>query len=155
MFERILVCLDGSELAEQTLPYATELVRRLGGKMVLLEVTAPPSVVTETPGSYYRKASLSNAQRGKKEATDYLRRLARPMQEQELDVECLTLPGSPGETIASYAEENDISLIVLGTRGWGGPKHLTFGSVADYILKRSSLPVLVIRPQPPSQSGAG
>jgi nucleotide-binding universal stress UspA family protein len=147
MFDRILVCLDGSALAEEILPYATEVARRFGSKVILLEVTTPPSIVIEPTTGYSHSTSPSEVQISEDEAISYLEDTAQHLKEQKLAVEYLTIPGSPGKAIISYAEENNIDLIALGTHGRGGLVRMAFGSVTDYILRHSNLPLLVIRPR--------
>jgi len=147
MFKKILVCLDGSSLAEQILPYAVEEAQHFGSKLVLLEVTIPPSVVVESTTGYYHATPLEKIQREDNVSRAYLESLAQPLRDKGLDMECVTLPGKPGETIVSYADENEIDLIALGTRGRSGLGRLVFGSVADYVLKKSGLPILVRKPQ--------
>ena len=149
MFEKILVCLDGSHLAEEILPYAREVAHRFGSKLVLLEVTMPPSAVVEPTTGYYSAPTAAEIQRKEDEAESYLEGVAQAMQEDGLDADILTLPGSPGKTIVSYAEESGVGLIALGTHGRSGLKRLAFGSVAEHVLKESGLPVLVIRPRKP------
>ena len=147
MFKKVLVCLDGSSLAEQILPYATETALCFGSKVVLLEVTIPPSAVVEPLTGYYHATPLEKIKRDENEAKAYLKRVAQRLREKGLKVECVTLPGNPGETIISYAEENAVDLIVLGTHGRSGLGRLVFGSVADFVLKKSGLPILVRRPR--------
>jgi nucleotide-binding universal stress UspA family protein len=146
VFERILVCLDGSDLAEQMLPYAIEIARRFGSRLTLLEVTAPPSAVVEPTTGYYHATSPKEVQDSEEEAAGYLEKVAEPLQSRGLDIEYLTLPGSPGRTIVEYAEENEIDLIILGSHGRSGFSRFAFGSIADYVLKQSGRPVLVKRP---------
>jgi nucleotide-binding universal stress UspA family protein len=146
MFERVLVCLDGSDLAEEALPYAAEIARRFGSTLVLLEVTAGPSAVVEPTTGYYHATSPGRVQRSEDEAADYLEGIAAGLEKEGLRVEYLTLPGAPGKAIVGYAEENDVGLIVLGTHGRSGLSRLAFGSVADYVLKQSRRPVLMKRP---------
>jgi nucleotide-binding universal stress UspA family protein len=57
------------------------------------------------------------------------------------------LLGSPGESIVSYADENGFGLIALVTHGRSGLGRLVFGSVADFIIRRSGLPILLIKPK--------
>ena len=147
MFSRILVCLDGSALAEEILPYATEVARHFSSKVVLLEVTTPPSIVIEPTTGYSHTTSISDIQISEEEAVSYLEDISQQLQGEGLDVDYLTLPGSPGKTIINYAEENNIDLIALGTHGRGGLVRMAFGSVTDYILRHSNLPLLVMRPQ--------
>jgi len=147
MFEKILVCLDGSPLAEEILPYAKEVARRFGSRIVLLEVTAPPSAVVESTTGYYSAPTVAELQRKEEEAEAYLEGVERAIQEDGLEAESITLPGSPGKMIVSYAEESGSGLIALGTHGRSGLKRLAFGSVAEQVLRESGLPVLVIRPR--------
>lgn len=149
MFEKILVCLDGSHLAEEILPYAREVAHRFGSKLVLLEVTMPPSAVVEPTTGYYSAPTAAEVLREEEEASAYLEGIAQAIQQDGLEAEYLTLPGSPGKAIVGYAEENDIGLIALATHGRSGLKRFAFGSVAEHVLKESGLPVLVIRPRKP------
>ena len=82
-----------------------------------------------------------------KEADSYLERIAAPMRKKGLDVQCAVLPGTAGETIVSYARENSCKLIALATHGHGGVRRLVLGSTADFVLQRSVIPVLIIRPE--------
>jgi nucleotide-binding universal stress UspA family protein len=90
---------------------------------------------------------LEKVQRDGKEAETYLERLAQPLRKKGLKVDCVTMPGDPGETIVGYADENDVDLIALSTHGRSGLGRLVFGSVADFVMKKSGLPILLKRPQ--------
>ena len=147
MFKRILVCLDGSSLAEQILPYATEIASHFGSRLVLLKVTLHPSAVVSPSLGYYRETPLKEIQQARDEAEAYLERIAQRLRKRGLAVDCVTLPGSPGETIVSYADKHKIGLIALGTHGHSGLGRLVFGSVADFVLKQSGLPILIRKPQ--------
>ena len=57
-----------------------------------------------------------------------------------------TPTGSPAATLIAIAEENDNTMIVIGTRGQSGFKRLVVGSVADKVLRTSGHPVLVVPP---------
>ncbi len=150
MFEKILVCLDGSDLAEEILPYAAEIARRFQSKLVLLEVTMAPSALVEPMTGYYTQTSSSKVLRSEDDASTYLEGIAGQLQERGLDVDFLTLPGSPGPAIVDYADENGFDLIALGTHGRSGLRRLVLGSVADHVLKESGLPVLARRPRQPA-----
>jgi len=149
MFEKILVCLDSSDLAEQVLPYAAEVAKRFNSKLILLEVTATPSAIVEPTTGFYRASSPEAVLRRENEASEYLAGVAARLEGEGLDVEYLTQPGSPGKTIVSFAEDNGIGLIALATHGRSGLGKIAFGSVADFVMKSSGLPNLVIRPRQP------
>ena len=152
MFKKILTCLDGSKLAEQTLPYVTEQALHFNSKIVLLQVIPPP--VTATPGvpgvagvPVETEAMLEETQRAEARAEAYLGDVAQLLQRRRLKVDSVTWVGSVGESIITYAENNKVDLIAIATHGRGGLKRAIFGSIADFILRNSTLPMLVIRPQ--------
>lgn len=150
MFKRILVCLDGSKLAEQVLPYATEEALRLGSELVLLQVIVvqTPHVVAAGASSYAVKAAEQQIERDETEAKAYLGGLAQPLRQKGLDVECVTLRGlQVGGAIVDYADGHEVDLIAIATHGRSGLKRLVFGSVAGFVLRKSGLPILLIKPK--------
>jgi nucleotide-binding universal stress UspA family protein len=147
MLQKILVCLDGSRLAEQILPYITEVALGCGSRVVLLEVTLPPSATVEPLTGFYRTTPIEKILREEADGRAYLQRVAQRLRKKGLKVSSVTMPGDPGETIVGYARENEIDLIALSTHGRSGLSRLAFGSVADFVLKRSGLPILIRKPE--------
>lgn len=148
MFQKILVCLDGSKLAEQIMPYVGEQAARFGSSLVLIQVislsaipapTGIESVPMAVPDTMMRDAEMA--------ALDYLEGLAPPLRDRGLKVQCITMIGHPAETIVSYADENKFDLVALATHGRSGLKRMVFGSVADYVVRKSGLPILLIKPR--------
>ncbi|MFW6126223.1 MAG: universal stress protein [Chloroflexota bacterium] len=158
MFDRILVCLDGSDLAEQVLPYVTEQASRFHSTVVLLEVVRPSSsfVTPVAPGAgpaapVFTQEDANRVLREEQEAESYLARIAQRLGERGLGVEWVTRYGDPGTGVVTYAAEGNVDLIALATHGRGGLGRLVFGSVADHVLRQSGLPILLIRPREGSQ----
>ncbi len=155
MFEKILVCLDGSELAEQIMPYAAEEALRFGNKLVLLQVVGThgtPTVVSAGASAYAAEAAAQRIEKDEIEAKAYLESLAQPLRDKGLDVQCVTIRGlQVGAAIIDYAEVHGIDLIAIATHGRSGLGRLVFGSVADFILREVGLPILVVKPK---KSGA-
>jgi nucleotide-binding universal stress UspA family protein len=151
MFEKILVCLDGSKLAEQILPYAVEQAKSFNSSIVLLQAYMVPSteLAAATPGGSVVTPQLlqQEDQRLKNEAAAYLEEIAEQLREEELDVACVVLNGVAGDVIVSYAQNEPVDLIALSTHGRSGLGRIVFGSVADHVLKESGLPILVIKPK--------
>ena len=77
----------------------------------------------------------------------YLDGLALPLREKGLKVQCATMIGHPAESIVSHAEENGFDLVALATHGRSGLRRLVFGSVADYVIRKAGLPILLIKPK--------
>jgi nucleotide-binding universal stress UspA family protein len=152
MFKKILVCLDGSKLAEQIMPYATEEAIRFQGKLVILQVVQEPvafspGIPGAAPLPIETDAMVEVTKEALNKARDYLEKVAAPLRKKGIQVKTVAIPGRVGEAILDYANTNRINLIAIATHGRGGLRRAVFGSVADYVLRESGLPVLVIRPQ--------
>jgi nucleotide-binding universal stress UspA family protein len=152
MFRKILVCLDGSELAEQILPYAKEQARSFKSDVVFLHVTPEPVIATPgIPGApgYPIQTSEMVKEMGQEmsKSREYLDQIALPFQEMGLKTKSVILEGAPGESIVNYAAKNRIGLIAIATHGRSGVGRAILGSVADFVLRESGLPILMIRPK--------
>ena len=137
MFERILVPLDGSELAEVALPYAGELATRLGSRITLLYVSEPPDDRYHMHFFYMRRMA-ENVGKGAE------RRVGK-IAKKGIRASWKILTGYPAEQIVKYADEEKISLIVISTHGRTGINRWAIGSVAYKVVKAASQPVLLIK----------
>jgi len=151
MFEKILVCLDGSKLAEQILPCAAEQALRFGSEMTLLQVmSVPTSIYPATAGGSPQTGKLieDEIQRHAVEVNTYLEGVALPLREKGINVKSVILePSVTGEAIVKYALDSSMDLVCIATHGHSGLGRVVFGSVADYVLRESGLPILVIKPK--------
>lgn len=151
MFKNIMVCLDGSKLAEQIIPFAiTEATNCTANKVTLLQVVHIPtaSMPAKLQPAYTKEAQENvqfTVEREKSEARDYLEQVAKTMRTKGLYVECVVIEGKPGESIVKYAGKNEVELIMIATHGRGGLSRIAFGSVAEQVLRESGMPVLLIR----------
>ena len=153
MFKKIMVCLDGSMLAEQILPYAKEEALQFKSKLILLHVsTIPtfmaPGVPGASGGPIHTKGEIEREQKDERLSQNYLEQMAKPLRSAGIKVDCMVLAGMPGESIVNYAETEGIELIAIATHGRSGVRRLIFGSVADFVLRNSHLPILLIKPTP-------
>jgi nucleotide-binding universal stress UspA family protein len=152
MFERILICLDGSNLAEQILPLAQAQAGQFASQIVLLQVVTKPAYSIVEAGAAYLDArhQEENEQSNLAKARAYLDIVALQFREKGILTETAVVEGeSVGKAILGFAEENRIDLIAIATHGHGGLGRVVFGSVAEYVLKESGLPMLLIRPKQP------
>ncbi len=152
MFKRILVCLDGSNLAEQILPYVEEQAKSFKSTVVLLHVTSErvivPLGVPGEPGyPIQTKSMLKEMQQEMIRSGEYLDNLALGFKKLGIRTKCVILEGLAGETIVEYAKVNRINLIAMATHGRSGVGRTILGSVADLVLRESGLPILIVRPQ--------
>ena len=152
MFKKILVCLDGSKLSEEIIPYVAEEAKCIG-KVMMLSVLSIPQVdlplgVPGAPGATMRTESmLKEYAREVAEAPAYLEKQAKKLRDKGVDVECVVLQGSAGELIVKYAKENKVELVALATHGHSGLRNVVFGSTAEHVLRKVGLPVLLITPR--------
>ena len=151
MLNKLMVCLDGSALAEKILPVVKDIAKCFAGTVVLFQaIDEPTTYITSSLPSSDQGASevLENKVKDDEyRALGYLEKVAKPLRDEGLDMECATLMGEASKAILQYASENSVKLIAIATHGHGGLKRMFFGSVADKVLRQSSVPVLVIKSQ--------
>jgi nucleotide-binding universal stress UspA family protein len=147
MFQRILVPLDGSARAEEALPTAAYLARTTGASLFLLRVVTPSfTYASPYPYSWESPDVLERAmEEGQGEAYDYLSRLVLTEHLDDIHHYVAVDDGTPVPRILHFVHENQIDLIVMRSHGATGIKRWLLGSVARGIVRRSSVPALVIR----------
>jgi nucleotide-binding universal stress UspA family protein len=139
---RILVPLDGSELAEAALPRVAALAQASGARVTLLQVVGPPTPELQP----YEVAVLPEDDEALAEqARRYLAGAAARLSERGVGVESEVAFGWPAERIGAAAAEHHADLIAMSTHGRGGLDRLIVGSVADRVLRRAEVPVLLVR----------
>ncbi len=145
MFKKILVCLDGSELAEQILPYVEAQAMCFQSQVTLAKVVG---LISAGSQDHKGKTIFYYLKQAEEEAKDYLEKVAESLRLKGLQVNYIVLQtGLVGDAIVGYAHDQKFDLIAIATHGHGGLGRLLLGSVADYILQKSGLPILVIRPK--------
>ena len=130
MYKKILVPLDGSKLAETSLPYAEELARKIGSQITLISVLLFGS---ESDKDQYHHLHQF-----------YIQEMAKSMKRKAIKVKSVIATGDPAEQIVDYADKQNIDLIIMGTRGRSALKRWVLGSVADKVMSATSCPVAYI-----------
>ena len=148
MFRKVVVCLDGSGLAEKTLPYVTEGALRFKTKIVLLQVLDVPTTYAWSEGTAPEANIMTEeSRRAEEKAKAYLEGIATSLRARGLGVEIVVLHRiSADEAILDYADRNAVDVIAMTTHGRSGLARALLGSVADSVVRKSGLPVLVINP---------
>jgi nucleotide-binding universal stress UspA family protein len=147
MFEKILVCLDGSSLAEQILPYAIEQALHFHSKVVLLRVIRVPGRALPGEPELVEKEDEPITPKEDEVAT-YLDNIANSLIKKGLDVEGVIISArKPDIAIVTYARENKVDLIALATHGYSTLGQLVWGSVSESVVRKSKLPMLIIKAQ--------
>ncbi|GIX48525.1 MAG: universal stress protein [Candidatus Tectimicrobiota bacterium] len=144
MYTKILVPLDGSEVAEVALPHAVALARTFGAELVLLRVAHAPF----SPG----RDPLEAERAAVEESEQYLAEAAQRLAAQGVPVRTVVRYGKAAEEILDHAATEGISLIVMATHGRSGVGRWLLGSTAEKVVRATSQPVLLVRAATPHAS---
>ncbi len=140
MYRRIVVALDGSDVAEQVLPPVEALAERFGSLVVLLRVTPVAGVAPEALDA------------DRREADHYLTDLYNRLTAKGLRVHYQRLEGPPTELIAEHARTQDADLIALTSHGDAGAQGTLFGHVAEAVILTAPCSLLIVRARRPAGS---
>lgn len=147
MFRKILVCLDGSSLAEQILPHVTAEAKSCGGQVILVHVVDISSTVYAPTQAFAKPHWQEHLKHEDEEARKYVGTIAERLRSEGIETDAVVLQGLTGQSIVEYADRSQVDLIALTTHARSNLGRLVFGSVADYVLRNSTLPILTMRPQ--------
>jgi nucleotide-binding universal stress UspA family protein len=150
MYEKILVPLDGSKVAEAALPNVEDLVIRMAPKtqieVTLFQVISNLTYNVLTPEELaqipYTEEELRQI---KQKSRDYLEKVAATLRDKKISVKTMVSVGHAAEEIIKAAHETGANLIAMSTHGYSGVKRWALGSVADKVLHISEIPVLLVR----------
>jgi nucleotide-binding universal stress UspA family protein len=144
-FKTVIVPLDGSRRAEQALPHACEMAKRLDLEVVLLRVYTIP-VMGFTAEDYYTPSLEQILERAKEEARSYIDEKAAELKREGMKrVSSRFLEGESADQIIDLARKTPGSLIAMSTHGRTGIERLVLGSVTSRVVRHAGEPVLVIR----------
>jgi nucleotide-binding universal stress UspA family protein len=136
VFKRILVPLDGSMQAEQALPYAVTLARKLSAKVILMSALAPAERWAEGG------ASRPEEEAEEKAARNYLQSVSRLADNVHADVRVLWGPAAA--SICVCADDDAADVIVMTTHGRSGFARWLIGSVSDRVLRTTRKPLVLV-----------
>jgi nucleotide-binding universal stress UspA family protein len=139
---RILVPIDFSAHAEPVIQWAIHLAEEHGSTLILLHAYHLPVEFQQLEGAYLPQDFWASV---KAEAEQNLNRYAEPLRARGLAVELIVREGYPATVIEEEAIEQRADLIVIGTRGLSGLKHLLLGSIAERVVQKSPCPVLTVK----------
>ena len=142
MFQKILVLLDGSELAEVVFPYAKELAARLDLDVILLHVCSP---VLRDFAPLHLAYIEQAAKTIKRQAEDDRKKLGIQPRAKPVRVRGELTMGYHADEILRYADENAVDLILMASHGRSGIKRWELGSVAEKVLHASKVPIWLVR----------
>jgi nucleotide-binding universal stress UspA family protein len=142
MYKKILVPLDGSELAEKALVEAEQLARVLGSEIILFEVVPFMPIY----GSPELVTPLIVDEKQKESVEAYLAKVAGGLKQKGFNVSSMVKTGQQvALEIIDFAKERGVDLIIMCTHGRSGITRWVLGSVTLKVLTRAETPILLIR----------
>jgi len=142
-FQKLLVPLDGSDFAERALEPASALAREFDAELALLRIVPPPVELTSIYGMAGVRMEGEGHRRRVQEAQDYLDEVLERFGDLEVSA-ALGEDGEAADGVVQGAREMEADLVVLSTRGRGGVARAVLGSVADKVIRSTTLPILVV-----------
>ncbi|MBU3916465.1 universal stress protein [bacterium] len=144
--DNILVPTDCSELSQNAARFAVDFARKFNANLTLLMVTATEALTVLNDYGYFspelhQKLIIESSSRAESQLKEFWNSVADP----DIKANLVNVKGDAFYEIIRYAEEKDIDLIVMGTHGRTGIKHIVMGSVAEKVVRYSPTPVLTIK----------
>lgn len=133
----ILVALDVSDTSKKGLDKAIQIAKQSGAKITGVNVVVVQPTLISTVINYKRFLT--------KKAEQMLNSSKKYCEKQEIKFSSKILYGSPASKIADFAKNQKVDLIVIGSRGIGGIKGAILGSVANSVVHKSKVSVLVVK----------
>ena len=143
-FENILLATDFSDNAKSAQKYACDFADQFGARLHVLSVVQDAALILPETGMFLTMP-LPSIREIVEAADASLKRVLDPEWQASHDVCLKAAVGSPSAEIVQYATDNQIDLIVLGTHGRTGLRHVLLGSVAERVLRSATCPVLTVR----------
>ncbi len=149
MIQRILVALDGSAHAQHALNYAITIAAKFDAQVQLLSVfhplTFPYSPYPPTSATTQLMQRALDAQRQHQQEILSQALADARQQHSQIKLSKSLKEGRPADVIVQTAIDNQVDLIVMGSRGLGGVKQLFLGSVSDRVADEAPCPVLIVK----------
>jgi len=140
---KILVPLDGSELSASVLPFAADLAKSLGASIVLFHAVFEPVMTYPGAEAVFDPGVFKGMEAG---AHEFLASTASDLAAKGVKSDPVVVIGNATDGIVWAAERASAGLIAMSTHGRSGIGRAVLGSVADAVVRRTSLPVIVVRP---------
>ena len=140
--ERILVPLDFSDNTPAILDWAAHLAEEHASRMILLHAYHLPVEFQQLEGAYLPPDFWASV---RSEAEQQLGEYAETLRGRGLAVETAVCEGYAATVIVEEAARLDADLIVIGTHGLSGLKHLLLGSIAERVVQKAPCPVLTVK----------
>jgi nucleotide-binding universal stress UspA family protein len=148
MYKKIMVQLDGSELAECVLPHVETVIKGCDSPQLLFvqavePITIPYGIEASKFTSVEQLKTFET--KNKSNAEKYLMKIVDHFTKFGVQVKAEVIFGKAAVALSDFANKNDVDLVVMATHGHSGINRWVLGSVADYLIHSLSVPVLIVR----------
>jgi len=138
--QKILIAVDGSECSNNAAKTGIKLAKELSASVTLLCVTDMSNAVSSTAVNGFIDNEMMKAFQD--EAERIVNKIAN--ENKEVKIKTQVIEGVPQNTINGVALNEKVDMIIMGTHGRTGLKHMIMGSVAEYVIRHAEVPVLVV-----------
>ena len=148
MLQKILVPLDGSQLAEQALPYAQALAQKFAAELILLMVLQPATVpvMADPYGGVFYNYSPEEVNQQAEMAREYLDKHQQALSPLGIPTRVKVVENpSIADGIVGVATQEGVDVIVKTTHGRSGISRWVYGSVATKVLQDAPCPIFLVR----------
>ena len=149
MYRHIVVALDGSNNADTALAHAAEICRLAGAQLTLAHIINPVDMAIDFPQLVYQAAYTDMAEKRAAEIVDDAEKQVRELGVTNIERYIGNSVASDNDDMADsllrHAKQVNADMIVLGTHGRTGLMHVLVGSFAETLMRRSDIPLLIVR----------
>lgn len=141
----VVIAIDDSEHSEYAFDFYAENIHKEGDRMILVHVPEYSNIIS-TSSLLTDPNIVSDLLRDSEERiSDLVEKYSKKMKEKHLSGHVKQQIGKPGEAIIEATKEEGAAMLILGTRGMGRLRRTFTGSVSDYCIHHSDIPVIVCR----------
>ncbi len=150
IFSRILIAFDNSEPSKRALDIAAKTAAMFKGELIVLTVV-PRVTLPIFPRDVFDSFTVAETQKMYDKMMEIYRRVLEKaeaevrMRYPDLKFEALLMEGRPSATIVEEAEQRDVNLIMMGSRGLGGITGWILGSTSRKVVDQCTKPILIIK----------
>lgn len=139
---QIIIATDGSETANEAADFGIEMIGCSGAKVYAVYVIDTTPYRSVPLDKIWSDKVLEEFEKEGREATSYIEKIGKAA---GVEVESRVLKGHPAEKIVTFAEDNNIDMIIMGSLGKSGYERVLLGSVSEKVIRHAKIPVLVVR----------
>lgn len=144
MFKKIILPTDGSTLSARATPYALRLAREANARIILVRAYLPSGDSLPLRVEHPDLSGMERAEMDRRQAQDEFQAQVAALSKSGCLVEPHFVDGAAADVIFDTAREEQADLVVMSTHGRGSLGRLAYGSVADELIRRMPIPILLI-----------